>query len=163
MKTNKSSKRALATVTAISSVTALKRRLDACAYSEQYVDVIHALVATRDERAVRILAGLLDSTGPIAEESIAGLVKLAQEEGFDVGPAMRTCAGSDDYEMIRHAHRVLAKLGDEASRAWLHADDAERIEAYLDELGFFDEDERRDLKELAGGANDDGEKDEGAA
>jgi hypothetical protein len=161
MSTNENSKPA--TVTPLSSVSALKRRLEACDFSEQYVEVIRALVATRSERAVRILAGLLDSTGPIAEESIAGLVKLAREQGFDVGPAMRLCARSDDYEKIRHAHRVMAELGDEASRAWLRADDAERIEAYFDRKGFFDEDERRDVKALAGVANDDGEEDESIA
>ena len=53
-------------------------------------------------------------------------------------PAMRECVDSLDYEMIRHGHRVLAALGDEASQQWLRDDDVERIEAYLERKGFSD-------------------------
>jgi hypothetical protein len=163
MNTKKNDTSGNVTVTAAPSIAALERRLRRCSYSEQYVEVIRAIVATRCERAVSVLARLLDSTGPIAEESIAGLVSLAKGAGLDVRPAMLRCTDSDDYEMIRHGHRVLAALGDEASRAWLRADDGERVERFLDEKGFFDADERRELKELVGVANDDAEKDEGAA
>jgi hypothetical protein len=82
-----------------------------------------------------VLASLLDSTGPIAEESIAGLITF----GEAAIPAMRECIDSLDYEMIRHGHRVLAALGDEASKQWLRDDDAERIHAYLDHKGFVGE------------------------
>jgi len=124
-----------APVPCTTSVAALERRLDDCIGSEDYVVVIRALVATRKRGAIRVLASLLDSTGPIAEESIAGLVTLGATFP-EVVPAMRECTDSDDYEMIRHAHRVLAALGHDASRAWLAADDHERIEAYLERKGF---------------------------
>jgi len=122
------------TVTFTSLVAALEGRLQDCIGSEDYVVVIRALVATGDPAAVRVLASLLDSTGPIAEESIAGLVTF----GEAAIPAMRECVDSLDYEMIRHGHRVLAALGDDASKQWLREDDDERIAAYLERKGFSD-------------------------
>ena len=118
--------------TSISTVAKLERRLQYCRFSEDYVVVIRALVATGDRGAIRVLASLLDSTGPIAEESIAGLLAFGEASI----PAMRECVDSLDYEMIRHGHRVLAGLGDEASQQWLRDDDAERIAAYLERKGF---------------------------
>jgi hypothetical protein len=106
--------------------------LRGCRGSEDYVTVIRALVATRDPAAIPVLASLLDSTGPIAERSIEGLLTF----GAAAIPAMRKSVDSLDYEMIRHGHRVLAALGDEASQQWLHDDDVERIEAYLERKGF---------------------------
>jgi hypothetical protein len=119
----------------VPAVVVLEQRLDSCRFSDDYVAVIRALVATRDPAAIRVLASLLDSTGPIAEESIAGLITF----GEAVVPAMRECVDSDDYEMIRHGHRVLAALGDDASTQWLRDDDEERIAAYLERKGFSDE------------------------
>jgi hypothetical protein len=118
-------------VSSRSTVAALEHRLRDCQFSDDYVAVIRALVATRHRAAIRVLASLLDSTGPIAEESIAGLVTF----GEAAIPAMRECADSLDYEMIRHGHRVLAALGDAASKQWLRDDDAERIAAYLERKG----------------------------
>jgi hypothetical protein len=146
-------------VRSICSVASLERRLDECVGSQDYVEVIHALVLTRRQGAVRVLATLLDSTGPIAEESIAGLVALARE-GLDVVPAMRRCVDSDDYEMIRHAHRVLRELGDAASARWLREDDGERIDAYLDRKGFTLEDAIARLDVVLG---NDGTDEEGVA
>lgn len=123
-------------VSSISTVATLESRLDDCLTSTDYVDVIRALVATRDPAAIRVLAPLLDSVGPIAEESIAGLLTF----GEAAIPAMRECVDSLDYAMIRHGHRVLAGLGEEASRQWLRDDDDERNEAYLERKGFFDVD-----------------------
>jgi hypothetical protein len=131
MSSNHSTKAAFRCIT---SVARLERRLDDCIGSEDYVVVIRALVATRKPAAVRVLASLLDSTGPIAEESIAGLVHLG-ETLANVVPAMQACTDSDDYETIRHAHRVLAALGHGSSQAWIDADDRERIEAYLERKG----------------------------
>jgi len=122
------------TVTFISLVAALEDRLRDCIGSEDYVVVIRALVATGDPAAIRVLASLLDSTGPIAEESIAGLITF----GKAAIPAMRECVDSLDYDMIRHGHRVLAALGDDASNQWLRDDDDERIAAYLERKGFSD-------------------------
>jgi HEAT repeat protein len=119
-------------VTSISTVATLKRRLRDCISTDDYVEVIHALVATGDRAAIRVLASLLDSSGPIGEESIAGLITF----GEAAIPAMRKCIDSLDYEMIRHGHRVLAALGDEASKQWLRDDDVERMHAYLDRKGF---------------------------
>jgi hypothetical protein len=115
-----------------SPVSSLKRRLPGCIGSEDYVAVIRALVATRDPAAIRVLASLLDSVGPIAEESIAGLLTF----GDAVIPAMRKCVDSLDYDMIRHGHQVLATLGDAASAQWLRDDRAECIAAYRERLGF---------------------------
>lgn len=72
---------------------------------------------------------------------------------------MRRCADSDDYDMIRHAHRVLAALGDEASAQWLVDDEEERIAAYLERQGFTD---MADLPEPPCAANGADEQ-EGAA
>ena len=119
-------------VSSLSTVATLESQLLDCRFSDDYVEVIHALVATGDRAAIRVLASLLDSTGPIAEESIAGLITF----GEAAIPAMRECTDSLDYEMIRHGHRVLAELGDEASKQWLRDDDAERILAYLERKGF---------------------------
>ena len=128
----------LSTVTSASAVVALKRRLRDCEGSEEYVAVIRALVATRDPAAIRVLASLLDSNGPIATESIAGLLTF----GEAVVPAMRKCIDSLDYDMIRHGHQVLARLGDAASEQWLLDDRAECVAAYR---------ERRAFREVARG------------
>ncbi len=114
-----------------SRVRSLERRLPRCIGSEDYVAVIRALVATRDPAAIRVLASLLDSVGPIAEEAIAGLLTF----GEAVIPAMRKCTDSLDYDMIRHGHQVLATLGDTTSAQWLRDDLAERIAAYCERMG----------------------------
>jgi hypothetical protein len=118
-------------VTVFSAVGALEDRLQDCVGSEDYVAVIRALVATRDPEAIGVLASMLDSVGPIAEECIAGLLAF----GEAAVPAMRECVDSLDYDMIRHGHCVLAQLGDEASQQWLRDDVRERIAAYLDRKG----------------------------
>lgn len=122
------------TVTSPSQVAELADSMLDCDGSDDYVAVIRALVATRDPAAVDVLASLLDSTGPIAEESIAGLLMF----GEAAVRAMRKCIDSLDYDMIRHGHRVLAELGDEASLQWLGDDDRERVAAYLERKGFVD-------------------------
>jgi hypothetical protein len=127
-----SSNQNLADVRSLSAVAALVQRLHECVGSEDYVAVIRALVAMGDPTAIGVLASLRDSVGPIAEESVAGLLTF----GEAAIPAMRPCVDSLDYEMIRHGHRVLSALGDEASAKWLRDDDAERIEAYLERVGF---------------------------
>jgi hypothetical protein len=142
-------------VTCITSVAALERRLDRCIGSEDYVVVIRALVATGKPAAIRVLASLLDSTGPIAEESIAGLVTLGETFG-QVVPAMRECTDSEDYEMIRHGHRVLKALGYEESAEWLRHDDQERIAAYLERKGITEQDARL-LQFLVGNGDEDEE------
>jgi hypothetical protein len=142
-----------ATVTCITSVAALERRLDDCVGSEDYVVVIRALVATRKPAAVRVLASLLGCTGPIAEESIAGLVLLGETFG-QVVTAMRGCVESDDYESIRHGHRVLAALGHEESVEWLHNDDEERIGAYLESKGITEQEAELLRALVANGSED---------
>jgi hypothetical protein len=109
-------------VASISTVAALEDLLLDCVGSDDYVAVI------------RVLASLLDSVGPIAEESIAALLSF----GDAAIPAMRGCIDSYDYDMIRHGHIVLAHLGDEASNEWLCDDDCERMSAYLERMGFSD-------------------------
>src|SRR5258708_25341052 len=88
----------------ISTVATLKRRLRDCISTDDYVEVIHALVGTGDRAAIRVLASLLDSSGPIGEESIAGLITFREA----AVPAMRKCTDSLHYEMIRPAHRAPA-------------------------------------------------------
>jgi hypothetical protein len=116
---------------AAGTVAALRDRLDDCDGSEDYVAVIRALAATRDPAAIDVLASLLDSTGPIAEQSIVSLLTF----GEAAVPAMRKCVDSLDYEMIHHGHRVLAALGNEASAEWLVEDGADRDIAYLESQG----------------------------
>jgi hypothetical protein len=120
--------------TPVSGVAALAQALVDCVGSEDYVAVIRALVATGDRAAIHVLASLLDSVGPIAKEAMAGLLTF----GAAATPAMRECVESLDYDMIRHGHRVLAALGDEASKQWLRDDARERVEVYLERLGFSD-------------------------
>jgi hypothetical protein len=110
-----SSNQKIRNVTSLSTVTALEDRLQDCVGSKGYVTVIRALVATGDPAAIRVLASLLDSVGPIAEEAIAGLLRF----GDPVIPAMRECVDSSDCDMIQHGHHVLAALGDEGSKQWL--------------------------------------------
>src|SRR3974390_3006593 len=86
-----------------SKVAVLTRRLRRCVGSDDYVAVLRALVATPAPAAIPVLASLLDSTGPIAEHSIAGLLTFREP----AVPAMRECVDSLDYDMIRHGHRVL--------------------------------------------------------
>jgi hypothetical protein len=116
----------------LSQISSLEDRLLDCIGSEDHVAVIRALVATRDPAAIRVLASLLDSVGPIGEEAIAGLLTF----GDEAIPAMRECVDSLDYDMIRHGHQGLATLGDAASVQWLRDDHAERIAAYRERLGF---------------------------
>jgi hypothetical protein len=123
-----------AAVSRFPGVASLKARLLDCRGPEEYVAVIRALVATRNPAAIRVLASLLDSTGVIAEESIAGLLTF----GEAVIPAMRACVDSLDYDMIRHGHRVLAALGDAASERWLRRDDRECVLACLERVGLSD-------------------------
>jgi len=116
----------------VASVSSLEDCLLDCVGSEDYVAVIRALIATRDPAAIRVLASLLDSVGPIAEHAIAGLLTF----GDAAIPAMRECIDSLDYDMIRHGHQVLSMLGDAASMQWLRDDRAERIAAYRERLRF---------------------------
>jgi hypothetical protein len=134
-------------------IRALEDRLSRCRFSEEYVETIAEITATRTPRAIAVLASLLDSTGPIAEAAIEGLLSF----GADALPAMRACVDSDDADMIRHGHVVLARLGDADSVRWLHADDEERAEAYLDEMGFLDLDDADGdaVDETTSTANDD--------
>jgi hypothetical protein len=124
-----------------------------CRFSEEYVETIREIAETRMPRAIAVLASLLDSTDPIAEAAIEGLLSY----GADAIPAMRACVDSCDADMIRHGHVVLAELGDAESVRWLKADDHERAEAYLDEMGFLDlDDEDGDaVDESTSTANDD--------
>jgi hypothetical protein len=57
---------------------------------------------------------------------------------------LQDCIGSEDYVVVIRALvatgdpaaiRVLAALGDDASKQWLRDDDAERIAAYLERRG----------------------------
>lgn len=131
----------------------LEELLSSCRFSEEYVETILEVTETRMPRAIAVLASLLDSPGPVAEAAIEGLVSY----GADAVPAMRACVASCDADMIRHGHMVLAELGDAESVRWLKADDHERAEAYLDEMGFLDlDDEDGDaVDESASTANDD--------
>jgi hypothetical protein len=147
-----SSSHSSAPVVSISPVARLARRLDLCGGSDEYVAVIHALVATRDPQAIRVLASLLDGTGPIAEEAITGLLAF----GKAVVPAMRRCADSDDYDMIRHARRVLAALGDAESVEWMRSDDDDRVEAYLERQGITEQ-EWPEVRSLAANEADQAE------
>ncbi len=122
------------TASTISRVAALEHSLLDCIGSDDYVAVIRGLVATGNPAAIPVLASLLDSVGPIAEESIAGLLTF----GDAVVPAMRECVDSLDYDAIRHGHQVLAALGDAASKQWLRDDRAECIAAYRERRGLPD-------------------------
>jgi hypothetical protein len=118
-------------VASASLVSLLEDRLLDCVGSEDYVAVIRALAATRDPTAIHVLASLLDSVGPIAQEAIVSLLTF----GDAVIPAMRGCVDSLDYDMIRHGHEVLAALGDAVSQRWLRDDLAERIAVYCEHRG----------------------------
>ena len=114
----------------------LTDRLADCRRSADYVDTIRALAAIRDPRAIDVLAALLDSTGTIAEASIAALLSF----GDAAVPAMRRCIDSDDADIIRHGHVVLAQLGDADAARWIARDDRERSDAFLESVGLLSED-----------------------
>ena len=60
---------------------------------------------------------------------------------------MRRCIDSDDADMIRHGHVVLAQLGDADAARWIARDDRERSDAFLESAGNLSED--RDGGDLA--------------
>jgi hypothetical protein len=96
----------------------LKRALDDCTTSTEYLDVIHAITRTQDPDAIEILASLLDSPGPVGAAAVEGLISFGQL----AESAMRRCvARSMDEDQIRNAHRVLAALGDGYSRRAVRA------------------------------------------
>ncbi len=87
----------------------LTRALDRCTTSTEYVVVIRKLARTQDPDAIKILASLLDSPGPVGAAAVRGLLSFGQL----AETAMRRClARSMDEDQIRNAHRVLAALGD---------------------------------------------------
>jgi len=74
-------------VTGAAKVAALEARLDDCFVPDDYLAVIRALVATRHPAAIRVLASLLDSVGPIAERSIKWRGPVANETKEEEGAA----------------------------------------------------------------------------
>lgn len=100
--------------------------------SEDYVDCIRALEATRHPDAALVIGDLLDMPGPVGDEAVTALIWLASR---GIGSVCEDCCVriwvSLDDDEIRNAHRVLAALGDRASQRALAADcwaDAEEEE-----------------------------------
>lgn len=95
--------------------------------SEDYFRCIRALEATRHEDAALVIGDFLDMPGPVGDEAVRALVSLAGCGGYRCRYSVcedcnvRTWVSLDDDE-IRNAHRVLAALGNEASRRALEAD-----------------------------------------
>lgn len=96
------------------TLTKLVDRLEYdCDFSDDYVPVIRAIARTREPEAIDILAGLLDSSGPIAVEAMNGLVSF----GEAAVPAAQRCVDSDDGAMCLHGEQVLERLACRAARA----------------------------------------------
>jgi hypothetical protein len=110
----------------------LVRALDRCDTSTEYVDVIRRITRTEDLDAIAILASLLDSPGPVGAAAVRGLVSFGQ---FAESEMRRCLARSMDEDQIRNAHRVLAALGDRASKravsahCWADLEDGAAAEA----------------------------------
>jgi hypothetical protein len=95
------------------TLRSLRRALDRCDTSTDYVFAIRKIARTQDPDAIVLLASLMDSPGPVGAAAVRGLVSF----GHRAEPETRRClARSMDEDQIRNAHRVLAKLGDRASK-----------------------------------------------
>jgi hypothetical protein len=87
--------------------------LEDCTTSTESVRVIRRIARTNDPDAIVLLASVLDTPGPVGEAAVHGLLSFGQLAMTE----MRRCvAGGVDEEAIRNAHRVLAALGDRASK-----------------------------------------------
>jgi hypothetical protein len=56
----------------------LKRALEDCDTSTEYVVVIRKITRTQDPDAIKILASLLDSPGPVGAAAVQGLISFGQ-------------------------------------------------------------------------------------
>jgi HEAT repeat protein len=100
------------------TVKKLARRLANAFDSAVVLDTIARLGETRDEAAIPVLVGVLDTPGPIGRAAVRALVSL----GAAAAPAMHDCIENGiDEDTIRNAHRVLAALGDVRSARYQHA------------------------------------------
>ncbi|HEY3819963.1 MAG TPA: HEAT repeat domain-containing protein [Polyangiaceae bacterium] len=83
-----------------------------CIGSDDYVTCIREIARMRDPDAIRVLARMLDSSGPIAVAAMDALVRF----GEAAVPAMERCTRSYDGEMTRHAEQVLARVARQTAR-----------------------------------------------
>jgi hypothetical protein len=96
-----------------SNLKKLADSLEDCMTSAEYVRAIRRITRTQDPDAMAILASLLDTPGPVGAAAVKGLVSFGQ---FAESEMRRCLACSMDEDQIRNAHRVLAELGDRASK-----------------------------------------------
>jgi hypothetical protein len=87
--------------------------LEDCTTSTEYVRVIRRITRTQDPDAIVILASVLDTPGPVGAAAVRGLKAFGQ---LAEGEMRRCVATGVDEDAIRNAHRVLAALGDRASK-----------------------------------------------
>jgi hypothetical protein len=100
------------------TIRQLTARLLEADETPELVRIIRALEATRSHEAIPALVTVLDTYGPVGRAAVRALVSL----GAIVVPAMRDVIENGvDEEMIRNAHRVLARLGDAFSARAQHA------------------------------------------
>jgi hypothetical protein len=91
----------------------LAESLEDCTTSTEYVRVIRRITRTQDPDAIVILASVLDTPGPVGVAAVRGLMAFGQLAMSE----MRRCVATGvDEDAIRNAHRVLAALGDRASK-----------------------------------------------
>ncbi len=83
------------------------RTLCKCGGSDEYIAVIRKIVRTRDPQAIEVLAGLLDSPGPVGREAAKGLVRF----GLVAVPAIeRVLRESTDGNALEHAEWARSRL-----------------------------------------------------
>jgi len=96
-----------------SNLEKLADSLEDCTTPAEYVRVIRRITKTQDPDAILLLASVLDTPGAIGAAAVRGLLSFGQLAMSE----MRRCVATGvDEDAIRNAHRVLAALGDRASK-----------------------------------------------
>jgi HEAT repeat protein len=99
-------------------VKKLRRQMLRAQYSEDIIRLMFAIARTGEADAIRVLAAQMDVPCDVGRAAVRALVEM----GPAVLPEMRVRLESDDEDMIRNAHRVLAAFGDERSKRAVEAE-----------------------------------------
>ncbi len=113
------------------SLEMLRRRMLRAPYSTEIIAVMREIARSGDPDAIVVLSRQLDVPCDVGRAAVACLVAI----GFAVIPEMRRRLDALDEDMVRNAHRVLAVLGDENSRAALDAECWADLEQGADDDG----------------------------
>ncbi len=96
-----------------SNLEKLADSLEDCTTPAEHVGVIRRITKTQDPDAILLLASVLDTPGAVGAAAVRGLIAFGQ---LAMSEMRRCIATGVDEDAIRNAHRVLAALGDRASK-----------------------------------------------